>query len=380
MNAARPPKNRRRGMALILVVTVVVVLASLALHFHEVAANRLRLGRTYLDRYRARQIARSGVLWAETCLQLDDRPYHALPADLRRSQGRTEEDGTDAERLFALFERSESQPLSFGEGRLSVEIRDEDSKVNLNRTDAYSRQFLYNLMEILQIRKRKVLEITGETVEENRNAEMTAALVDWVDRDDALSPGGAEEAVYSDMKPPYRPRNSFLQDPWELLLVRDFDPEILTGRRAPSAELGPSQDAPVPPVPEFLSEDAMTPRSMTGGLLAHTTIFGTSYRVNFNTADDEVLRAVPGLFATGQREAILARIRESRPFKSMNELMQVVNAGQADVWRHMQLYTKVTSQYFRIRATGMLGRVRVTIEALIKKLGKRTEILRWRQI
>jgi general secretion pathway protein K len=53
------------------------------------------------------------------------------------------------------------------------------------------------------------------------------AVVDWIDPDsEPRFPDGAEDQVYLDMNPPYRPANAPMTHPSELLLVHGFTPEI----------------------------------------------------------------------------------------------------------------------------------------------------------
>lgn len=53
------------------------------------------------------------------------------------------------------------------------------------------------------------------------------ALVDWLDPDsETRFPDGAEDGVYLEMTPPYRPANSPMVHPSELLLVSGVTPEI----------------------------------------------------------------------------------------------------------------------------------------------------------
>src|SRR5204863_4645204 len=50
--------------------------------------------------------------------------------------------------------------------------------------------------------------------------EIVAAIVDWRDEDNNVSPGGAEAEYYAALKPPYLPRNGLIPTVRELLMVR----------------------------------------------------------------------------------------------------------------------------------------------------------------
>jgi general secretion pathway protein K len=57
-------------------------------------------------------------------------------------------------------------------------------------------------------------------------ASLAAALVDWIDSDSALSPGGAEDETYGRRDPPYRAANTLMAEPSELRAVSGYTAEI----------------------------------------------------------------------------------------------------------------------------------------------------------
>jgi hypothetical protein len=61
---------------------------------------------------------------------------------------------------------------------------------------------------------------------------MAAAILDWIDADGQLQPGGAETEYYAGQGLPYEPRNGVPALLEELLLVRDISREILLGPEA----------------------------------------------------------------------------------------------------------------------------------------------------
>ncbi len=66
----------------------------------------------------------------------------------------------------------------------------------------------------------------GSTAEE-----IAAAIVDWRDPDDTVSPHGAETSYYERLSPPYPCRNANFGSAEELLLVRGVDSTLLTKLR-----------------------------------------------------------------------------------------------------------------------------------------------------
>jgi hypothetical protein len=59
---------------------------------------------------------------------------------------------------------------------------------------------------------------------------IAAKILDWVDPDDAMRPGGAEREQYSDLHVPYAPRNGCPARLEELLLIPDMSRDLLFGR------------------------------------------------------------------------------------------------------------------------------------------------------
>jgi len=56
--------------------------------------------------------------------------------------------------------------------------------------------------------------------------ELADAVVDWLDADDDVRMGGAEQVEYLSLQPPYRASNGLMASPSELLLVKGMRPEI----------------------------------------------------------------------------------------------------------------------------------------------------------
>jgi type II secretory pathway component PulK len=61
------------------------------------------------------------------------------------------------------------------------------------------------------------------------NEDLAAAIVDWRDEDDDLTPGGAESSVYLTKSEPYRAKNDRFETVEELLLVHGFSRSLLYG-------------------------------------------------------------------------------------------------------------------------------------------------------
>jgi type II secretory pathway component PulK len=125
---------------------------------------------------------------------------------------------------------------------LKLDMSDEESRVNVNSADGPTLQ--------------GVLSYIG--VPEGLQPEMLDSLADWKDPDDLHRLSGAEDEYYSALG--YKPKNMPLDSPDELLLVKGFLPEYLSG-----------------------SEDIRPLRPMV-------STFGEG--INVNTASGDMLRAL----------------------------------------------------------------------------------------
>jgi hypothetical protein len=70
--------------------------------------------------------------------------------------------------------------------------------------------------------------------------DIAAAIIDWRDQDDNVTPFGAESDYYQSLQTPYTAKNAPFETVEELLLVRDFSRELLYGDGQP-APLGEVQ-------------------------------------------------------------------------------------------------------------------------------------------
>src|SRR5207248_8327104 len=73
--------------------------------------------------------------------------------------------------------------------------------------------------------------------------DVVAAIVDWRDEDNAVSPGGAEAEYYLSLQPRYQPRNGSLETIRELLMVRGITSELLLARDSHQNGILESDDA-----------------------------------------------------------------------------------------------------------------------------------------
>lgn len=114
------------------------------------------------------------------------------------------------------FEGISLKDITVGEGHLSIEIVDQERKLDINRADP--------------IALEAGLAMAGAGASEA--AQINAALTDWRDRDDHPTAGGGAESTdfYLNLDPPYRAKNGPIDDIGELLKVRGITPDLFFGQ------------------------------------------------------------------------------------------------------------------------------------------------------
>jgi competence ComEA-like helix-hairpin-helix protein len=129
--------------------------------------------------------------------------------------------------------------------------------------------------------------------------DVAAAIIDYRDEDNAVTPGGAEAEYYLSLQPPYLPRNALFQTMRELLWVRGLTRELLFEEDAnQNGLLDPEEDdgretAPVD------NGDGVLDMGWSEALTVHSSVRNDNAsgqeRVNIQTADEATLATVQGL-------------------------------------------------------------------------------------
>lgn len=187
-----------RGMALLMTLWIGVLLAVVGAGFALSMRTGLASTRNFKEDIMAYYHAVSAYEDAVRFL-LEDNDRNL---DFKDIDGRmiVEEEGESFE---------EDRELEFGD--VSVKIHDESAAINLNAAT--------------QAQLIKVLEQSG--VEDSEAEEITDAILDWRDTDDAHRINGAEDDYYEDEG--YEAKDGPFSTVEELLLVKGMDEDILYG-------------------------------------------------------------------------------------------------------------------------------------------------------
>jgi general secretion pathway protein K len=168
--------------------------------------------------------------------------------------------------------------------------------------------------------------------------DLANSLLDWIDIDsDVTLPGGAEDADYLALNPPYRAANQALFDIDELVRVKGYD-------AATVAKLRP-----------------------------YVTALPAPSLINLNAASAEVLNAMLPKLSILDAQTMIAD-RKEKPFKSTDDLHQ--RYPDLDL---PQARFSIDSQYFLAAATAHFDRSTVAYQMMLVRSSKGGVQLMWQK-
>jgi DNA uptake protein ComE-like DNA-binding protein len=286
MNGPATPDSRgplsSRASVLVGVLWCMALLAVVVVGALHTSRMDLQVVKNYGDRVQAHYIALAGIEKTKALL------YHDATTRRRGAKNHSG-DLYNTPRYFqdVKFGRGEFRVVRRGRddegGGLVYGVSDEESRLNANLVPT-------NVLD-------KLPEITPDKV---------AAIVDWRDGDNDVTPGGAEQEYYLALRPPRRPRNGPLQTTRELLMVRGVSRELLLGRDT-------RQNGALDSLPDFApgAGQPAEPRSPEGPALTDLDLGWASMltvdskgdnvnaagedRVDLQNADENALRQVKGI-------------------------------------------------------------------------------------
>ena len=268
----------------------------------------LLVAKHYGDRIQAHYLALAGIEKAKALLYQNAR---------LRTRSRTSHSGE----LYNAPEQFRDVPLGRGQfrvfrpgradegGGVIYGVSDEESRLNVNYASADQLTGIYGM-----------------------TPDVVAAINDWRDADNAVTPGGAEAEYYASLRPPYLQRNGPFQTVRELLMVRGISRELLLGRNANQNDSGYSGEslnefAP-PDNPANLLDSGWASIFTVDSSVQNVNAAGED-RVNIQSADENALTAVRGI-TSDIAKAILAHRGQNRleNLADLLEVAQVQNQGQ----------------------------------------------------
>lgn len=362
----------RNGFVLIIVLIVSALLITVSGNFFISARTNIGYMSRFRDETQAAEIASAGITLGTFLLDLDKsgRAGSVIP-------GRNTNTAIDCyDDIWAI--NFPSIPLE--DGSLQIAIRDEQSKINASivANEFVEKTTYYKIL--LQFFRNM-----GFT------SELADSIHDWVDQNDTpLSDGAETFDYYSTLPRPYRAKNMALDSIEELLMIKNFTPEIYygmgggtAGKEAdlvdnnmyltlPSLDPGKTGKDTEDEIP--VNERKIGPEK-SRALADYIRVYGgTAYtddqnRININTAPFRVISALTDTM-TPDKVATLIRRRMTKPFTATSEVSDLI----VDKEENRPILNDtlcVSSQIFSIRTTGTFRGITVTINAVYNRATKR---------
>lgn len=301
----------QRGAILAFAMMLIVALVSLSVHFAAAIKVERTLSVNLLLHRDTLDLAEAGLTAALEILDQDTT---------------SNRDG-----LTDLWAQSASFPPYEHEGGVvSIEsITDEERRLNANTLLQAEARFSHAL-----VMQRLLDDVQAPLA-------LVEEIADFISPDVVPSRSGVESAYYLSQRAPYPAKNRPLDHPSELLLVRSMTKERYWG-------LGGAT-----PLRRLISVRPVA-----------------SYRINLNTAEREVIRALSRNFTPALVDQILAE-RATNPFRSRSDLFERLPATESafetdvdDKWPDL---VDFRSEYFAIRVNAEKEGYNVTLEALVQR-------------
>jgi general secretion pathway protein K len=210
------PRPGQRGVALLLVMWLIALLAALVGAFALIARTEHLQGRVLVRGLVAENAARAGLEYAMTRVAATEPRQQWLP-DGRPHRWR------------------------YGDAEIEVKIVDENGKIDLNQADGTL------LTEFIR----------RFDVDQQKAAQLAAAILDWRDPDSLTQPaGGGEDADYASAGLSYGAKDAEFESVAELEQVIGFTPELYA-RMAPHLTVFSGRGRPDPAFASAEVLDAM---------------------------------------------------------------------------------------------------------------------------
>jgi general secretion pathway protein K len=303
----RKPRIASRGFAVVMAMLVVALAASIAAFVAWQQSLWVRQAENLGNLAQADAIARSAGRWLQMMLA---------------------EDAANRDDKFESFLLSGALPaVPVENGQAAVRLVDLQSRFNVNNLVVGNKPSPPDVAAF-----RKLLESVGLV------PDIANAVIDWIDTDgDPTFPGGAEDADYLALNPPYRAANQPLLDIEELARIKGFNADAL-------ARLKP-----------------------------FVTALPAPSQINLNSVSAEVLSAyVPKLSLNEARDLLAAR--DEKPFKDAGDAVQRYPTLELPADRF-----SVGTQYFLALASAKFDRATVAYQMLLARAGKAGVKLVWQK-
>jgi general secretion pathway protein K len=213
----------QNGVALMMVLWIMVFLTVIVTEFAFSMRTEVNITQNFKEETQSYYLAQAGIALALTEILASDVTGVYLKDDqliFKHKEQETPYPETEQEKPELNQQR---QGIPLGPGTISYQIKDEQSKINLNSliagTDA-QRDILNRLLN------------KGAGMEMGTERDIIVdSILDWMDKDDLHKLNGAEDDYYHGLDPAYDCKDGPFDTVDELLLVRGVTKQILYGNK-----------------------------------------------------------------------------------------------------------------------------------------------------
>ncbi len=314
--------NNNKGIALVITLLVLTLLLTIILEFSMDMRVEARSAANFRDEMQAYYLAKSGITFAIAVLEEDS---------VEDSKKDTKYDALNE------FWAQKVPPVPVGDGTVTVEITDEDSKIDINKFDQKAK----NLGGILAKDRRSLMSrlLKQFDVKEGLSDEIPDAIADFIDEDSDELPNGTESNYYEGLEEHYSAKNKPLDSLQELRMIKGIDGDLFSKLN------------------KFLTVNS-------DGL------------ININTASKEVLLSLSEDL-TGEVVDEIIAYRGENPFQKKLDVKNNISLAD-NVFNDLQKFIDVKSNFFSITSTGDVNNSRKTITAIVQRQNNKGTILYWR--
>ena len=291
----------RRASILVALLWCVAFLSLLVVGVLHTVTLELRVAKNFGDRIQAHYLALAGVEKAKAVLFHDaqerkrSRVHHTKTVYDNATEFREISLGRGHFSIIRQGAPGEAQGMVYG-------VSDEESRLNINYAGA-----------------DELAKLTGMT------PEMVAGLIDYRDKDNAVTQGGGEADEYTALVPPYLPYNGPLRTSRELLMVRNFSRTLLLGEDAnQNGLLDPEENDGADSEPDDNADGILDPGwsalFAVDSAVRNVNAAGQG-RMNLQQADEQTLTTLPGV--TADLAKAIVQHRSQNRFETILDLLEV---------------------------------------------------------
>ncbi|MCK9266791.1 general secretion pathway protein GspK [bacterium] len=311
--------QKNSGVILIFVMVIVLAISTMVLFFQSSSKGYISLFSSSLKSVNMDYLAESGIQIGQEIIKLQQQ---------RESTSILADKNWPKEKIFELEDLT-----------LSLTIKDENACINPNKIFGDEKgEIDTNLQRVFDT----------FFVAMGYSSVLKDSLLDWIDEDDIPRQDGAESFYYRTEGLSYAPSNRHLYSENEILLIRDFNKDILFGKEGTDEE------------------------EEVKGLINFISILSDG-KINVNRCLPEILNAMG--FTSANVDAIVTE-RERRPLDEI-----ILSGINREVYEKNRSVITFQSNYYSItsKVSNEEGYIK-EIKAYIYIDNKSTHILRWNVI